>query len=231
MTDLIEAPEATTDIVTFNLASMTEKVSALVILTDADEAAATEGQRTIKARIDDIKAEDKPHIENAHKAHIGLTQALKAKVAPLEGLIDLIRGKLVAYQDVKRKEAMRLQVIAIEKAKKDADDMKLLEAGLHEAMGDKEAAIAVLETPTVVVVPLVKEAKVAGVSYSDHWTAELVDKAAFIRHVGANADQLTYLECIAFSLKGLNDLASQVKDTCVIPGLTITKKQRQTLRG
>lgn len=108
---------------------------------------------------------------------------------------------------------------------------RLEEAAALEAEGRREEAEQVLdEEPALIEAPIAPPPtpKVAGVSMREKWTAEVTDKAAFVRAVAANPSLLGLVDANAGAL---NQMASALKSDLKIPGVNVRREQVVSARG
>lgn len=127
-----------------------------------------------------------------------------------------------AVREAQEAEARRLQEEAATNAAK-ADE--LAAAGNIEAAADladqaAEQLHAAAETAAVasmvVAAPVIAETpKVSGVSFRDHWTADVLDKMALVRFVASNEH---FAHVLDVNLGALQKIAAAQKETFAIPG-------------
>lgn len=202
-----------------------EKADGLAI---ADEGSYTLGAdwlgavKALRARIADFFD---PQVQEAHKRHKWLVAKKAEAETPLVTAETVIKRKMVAFST----EQERLRREAEEKARQEAlkaeEDRRLAEAAALEqlatATGDESYAAeaeALIQAP--VEAPAVKVAStmpvVAGISYTERWSAVVVDKKRLIAFVAANPD---YLNLLDVNLPAANALARGLKANMKIPGL------------
>lgn len=165
------------------------------------------------------------HIDRAHKAHKALVAEKQNAEAPLKDAETIIKRSLGAYdaeQERIRHEAERLAQI---QARKDAETRAIAEAAALEreahATGDADMlaeAHEIIAAPIVVPTVSIPKAtpKVAGIAYSETWSAEVTDLHALVCYV---AQHPQYLPLLSANMPTLNGQARSLKAHLRIPGV------------
>ena len=158
-----------------------------------------------------------PVIKRAHEAHKAAVAAKKSVEAPLTEAESIIKRGLSAWQAEedrrRREEEARLAAIA----RREEEERRLAEALHAEAMGEPDLAEAIISEP--VVAPVVRVAptpKINGVSFSQVWSAEVIDMAALVRFVAINPAMINLVQP---NLTALNAMARAQKSALNIPGV------------
>jgi len=136
--------------------------------------------KTMRKRVADAFG---PIVKAAHEAHKVAKGKMTEAEAPLDVAESTVKRLMVDYdreQERLRQEAQREAEAAARKAE---EDRMLAEAEALAKGGEGEAADAVLESPVVAPPVIVAKATpaVAGISYREQWTYQVVDLAAVPR--------------------------------------------------
>lgn len=202
-----------------DLATVFKQKSATIMIVDgAMLERAGNIAKQIKENIKAITAGMKPHKDNAYKTWKDLCVTENESIAPFQEAMDLIKPKIIAYQDEqqaiadekqRQDEADQRQWDADEKKK--LEDEKIAEAVKLEASGDYEKAAEVLEAPiedpTPIYVPPPLKQKAAGAGISKKWKARMVDFSKV-------EDRFK-----TFDQKAANQFATALKKNAKAPGI------------
>jgi len=204
------------------------RAAALVIATHEQYSRAGEFLRAIKGLRNTIAETFRPHISRAHEAHRALVAEQKKAEAPLIDAETILKAKLVSYDEeqerIRRQEEARLRNLA----RQEEERRHLEQAAAMEreaaATGDTQLqaeAEALLDTPIETPVVSVEKAtpKVAGLSYSERWSAVVTDKTKLVAYVAANPQ---YLNLVDANMPALNGLARSLKQAMAVPGVQAT---------
>lgn len=184
--------------------------------------------RDLKAAEKRVDERLRPIIDNAHKAHKGLTTFFAEVVAPIREAYRAIESKCIAFEDAQRRKAAEAERIAQENARKAEEERLLREAVAADEAGDKKGAAEILEAPVEVPTISVKPAVavVKGVGSSGTWIAEVTDLSLLVKHVAANCDKdpglLAYLDAAG---PALNSVAKAQKSALRLPGVRAVEKR------
>lgn len=221
-----------------------ERAAALAITTPESYVSAGELLKGIKALRAKIAETFDPHIKRALEAHRALVAERRAAEDPLTAAEGVIKGKLVAY-DAEQERLRRLEEQRVREEARRQEEIRRLEeaAELERQARERQAQAALLvddeiaqqiaqqeaaelqtqaeatiaepvEAP-VVFVPKATP-KVAGISYRETWSAQVVDAMALIRHVAAHPEHANLLTP---NTTALNGLARSLRQSMAIPGV------------
>jgi len=162
--------------------------NALFINGNNDLRIAADYQQQAKSEIRVIEAAFKPHKDNAFKAHKDLVAAEKEQLAPFKSVINILKPKIIAYQNQQEAIAEKARQAAVAKqrqaeaeAKQAAENEKEAQVAKLMEAGDIDKAEAVMDAPTPqpvdTYVPEVKQEKVAGAGTRKTWKARVLDAA------------------------------------------------------
>lgn len=208
-----------------------ERASLITIDSEPAFVRAADLLRDIKTLRKEIEEHHAPIVSAALAAHRAAVAARKKLDEPLDQAEREIKRRMGDYQTeqdrLRRVEQARLEAEA--RAREEA--RRLEEAAALEAAGQREEAEQVLaEEPAILDVPVAAPPvpKVAGVSMRDRWTAEVVDKGAFVRAVAANP---ALLALVAPDAAALNRMAQALKGELKIPGVRVRRESIVAARG
>jgi len=179
---------------------------------------AGEELRAIKAKYKTLEDRRKAITGPMDKAKKEVMDLFRKPLETLEKAEAALKGTMLTYSreqqriaDEKRREA--------EKAAEEERQRLAAEAAEAEKEGDIAGAIAIQTAATMVTasVPEVQQqTKLAGITTTTRWRAELVDKAEFVRHALETPE---FWECVQIDMKPLNQMATALKDKLNIPGV------------
>jgi hypothetical protein len=179
-----------------------EQARAVVIKDNAgygDATAMLKRVALIRKRAVEFFAPMKAAAVRAHKAILDQEKQVLAPLVEAEGYIKLAVAHYAEAQErIRRAEELRLR----EEARLAEETRRLEEAAAAERAGDKEAAQAIIEAPvaTPVVTLASSTPKVAGLSYRETWSFEIVDANAIPREY--LVPDMTRIGQVARALKG-----------------------------
>lgn len=168
----------------------------------------TELGKAINARINAIRNYFKPMKQAADATKQRILDKEKAAIGPLDALLERVSREMVAWdqeQERKRREAER----------KLNEEAQRKAAELAASNGDAEEAREIISATPPVIVPKATP-KVDGVSYTDRWSAEVMDLKSLCLAVGQGKQPLTLIQA---NLPALNGMARSLKTAMQIPGV------------
>lgn len=181
----------------------------------------------IKALRKEVDATFDPNIRrwlDGHRAAIADKRKAETPLADAETILKRGLGAYDTEQERLQREAER---IAQELARKAAEDAALAEAAALEieaaATGDvalQQAADDIIATPVVVPTVSVAKAtpKVAGISYTETWKAEVTDFGALVQFIAAHP---VYLPLLAVNATAMNQQARSLRSSLQLPGVKV----------
>lgn len=193
----------------------------LVIDTDEDFRAAglfLVNLKTYQKRVTEIFAPVVKATHEAHKAAVAQREKLLAGATEAERIL---KAAVVTYerQQSAGREALRRQQEAI--AHQQADLSREATATALEQAGQTQAAEAVRAAPAapVVLPPAPPAPSAPGLSFREHWSAEVTDLKALVQAVAAGSQPL---DLLLPNDAALNALARSLKSSLQIPGVRAT---------
>ena len=183
--------------------------------------------KAYQARVHEIFA---PIIKAAHDAHKVALAQRDSLLGGAQAAERILKGAMVAYEQQQRAEDERRRQEQDRIAREQAEAMRQATATALDQAGQPQAAEAVRRAPSapVVLPPAPAPPTVAGVRFSDHWTAEVTDFAALVQAVASGAQPLHLL---LPNEPALHALARTLKDTFAVPGVRVTKARRAAAGG
>jgi len=179
----------------------------------------------IKRLRKEVDAAFDPIISKAHEAHREACAQKKKAEAPLAEAEQILKRGLVAWdteqERLRREEEQRLQERArVEEEARRAQEAAALETAAN-ATGDEslraEAEQLINEPSAAPAIALPRSTpKVAGLSYRENWTAQVIDLRALCRAI-ADGQQPTTL--VVACQPALNQLARALKAQLRVPGV------------
>ena len=142
----------------------------------------------------------------------------------------LLKGALLAFNAEQARIAGEAQAKADAEAAKEREKLER-QAERADAKGRTAEAEELHSRAQAQVAPVVTSAapKIAGLVGRETWRAEVLDKAALVRHVvEARPDLMALLQV---DQAGLNGLARTLKDALVLPGVRVVKEASIAARG
>lgn len=138
-----------------------------------------------------------------------------------------IKARLTAYRQAEERKRAEKQAAADARARKEREKLEE-RAKKHAEKGNEEKADALIETAIDVQPVAVQVAPVTkGVSSRGTWSAEIIDKRAFIE---AALKDKTVFACIDINLVKLNKLAVMLKEEFDVPGAKASKSTSVAIR-
>jgi hypothetical protein len=197
-----------------------EKARGLVIWTDSIEQDG-EWLAAIGALMKQADAVFDPVIKAAHKSHSAAIAAKRSVTSPLDLAKRLIKAKVLRHQEEERKraaeEAARLQAIADSKD----EEKRLAEAVAAEERDQPKLAEALISEKPVVIMPAVQP-RVAGITPTKRWKAEVTDLLALVQFVAANPE---HLHLVKGDTTQINRTALPMREKCEIPGVRVGREE------
>lgn len=173
--------------------------------------------KTIKGRYKQLEEQRKAITQPMDVAKKQVMELFKKPLEQLEQAEKILKASMLDYQQATARAAAKAQRKLDEAAA--AERARMAEAAkTAEQTGDVGAAIAMQAAAEMVVAPTIQTtpAKVAGISTTIRWSAEVVSKADFLRHALANPE---LLDAVEISQPFLNKLAVAMKDKLNLPGI------------
>ena len=173
--------------------------------------------KTIKGRYKQLEEQRKAITQPMDAAKKQVMELFKKPLEQLEQAEKILKASMLDYQQATARAAAEAQRKLDEAAA--AERARMAEAAkTAEQTGDVGAAIAMQAAAEMVVAPTIQTtpAKVAGISTTVRWSAEVVSKADFLRHALANPE---LLDAVEISQPFLNKLAVAMKDKLNLPGI------------
>ncbi len=196
-----------------------ERARGIQICVPEQHLAACDLLLAIKALRNKAEEHHRPVIAAAHKAHQQALAALERIDGPLAEAEGLIKPKIAAYEDEQKRIEAENQRRADEKARREQEE--LLEAQVQQAEeqgASPEEVQAIIEQPIIVPRPVTAPTfqRVAGVSTSVTWKAEVTDIRALCRAIGEGKAAQTL---VLPNSTALNGMARALKQSFSIPGV------------
>lgn len=185
---------------------------------------AGEELRTIKAKAKALEDRRKAITGPMDKAKKEVMDLFRKPLGVLEKAEAAIKQTMLAYHREQEAKAAAARAEA-EKIAAEAKRQMEEQAREAEASGDVATAAALEVAATAMTaqpIAVAEPAKLTGIATTTRWSAEVVDKVAYIRHVLDNAPEL--IDTIEIDLKPLNQMAVAMKDKMNIPGLKAVPK-------
>lgn len=190
----------------------------LNIISNETYLAGAELRKSVRALDKRIEEFFKPLKQKADEAKRALLDAEKSERGPLLQAIEIIDGKLKAWEReqerLRQEEERRLQ----EEAKKKAEEEALTLAAQLEAEGDNQTAEAIISAP--VEAPQVRVQsfipKVTGLGRRENWVAEVKDLKSLVLAVASGQQPITLLQA---NQTALNGMARSLKGAMKVPGV------------
>lgn len=198
---------------------LTEQAKLLTVQTDGDLLAAGALRATIKGCLKRIDEVCDPVVKAAHAAHKAAVKQKSDLQAPLVTADSTLGQRMAAYHEaqeaVRRQEEARLQA---EETKR-IEDARMADAELAEAVGDTQAATAILEAPVVAAPVRLEATKVEGTSFRKSWEFEIMDPNLIPR------------EYLVVDEKKLRRVVQAMGETAKIPGVRIYSRTITSTRS
>ncbi len=135
----------------------------------------------------------------------------------------LLKGKLLAYQNEQDRIARELQAEADALAKKEQEKLDR-RAAKAEAKGKAEKAEALRRVAETTTAPVIESAapKLSGIATRETWKAEVTDKALLLKHIVNERPDL--LPLVEINQSALNAQARSLKNELDLPGVEVKKE-------
>jgi hypothetical protein len=210
-----------------------DKARAIEIVDQASYERASQSLLDIKALTDQVHETFDPICQKADKAHKEAVAQRKKHLAPLETARAIIGQRRAVYEEeqrrIEREEQRRLEA----EARKAAEEEQLAAAIAAEAAGASAAEVEAIvnEEPVQAPMPVATQRvqRVAGVSTTTSYSAEVYDIRAFLKWVGEQPGARAMF--VDVRAPTLNKMATAMKDSFRIPGCRLVKKSGVRTRG
>jgi hypothetical protein len=175
-----------------------------------------------------------PVVKKAHEAWKAAVALRKQVDDPLdEAEFTVKRAMGTWFQESERKRKQEQERLAAEAKKRQEDDV-LAKAGAMEKAGNAEGAEAIINAPVVAPAVVLPKAQAAGISTREVWSAEVYDKAAFLKGIveemGRSAEAQA-LELVIPNMTALNGMARALKSGMSVPGVRAVKTTSMAARA
>jgi hypothetical protein len=174
------------------------QADAIVVVSKETRISAGEYLRNIKYMQSEVENTFDPIIEKAHLTHKEACQQKKKYFEPLVEAEKILKGKVIEWEVKQEKAALEEQARLI-----------------------KEKGV---DAPRVVADSI----KVAGQSFREVWTAEVVDFPAFVKSVAEGKSPISLLQ---FNQSAGNKAATAIKDSMAYDGLRFKSEKKMTASG
>lgn len=171
--------------------------------------------KALKSLRKEIEESYKPSLDKIRLAEKTLRDEMKSRLAPVDEAEAKIKQLMLAYDKAEQERIRKEREIALEEAKKRAEEEKARQVEALKMAGLEDIADQVKEVDPVVSIELPKQEKVAGISYRKNYRAEVVDLKELVKAV---ADGNAPLSTVMANEKVLNQFAKAMKEEFVIPG-------------
>lgn len=174
--------------------------------------------RTIKAKAKALEERRKAITGPMDQAKKEVMDLFRKPLEVLEKAEAALKRTMIAYQQAEEAKAAAARAEAEKAAAAERAEMAR-QAREAEESGDvaTAAALEVAATAITTHVEVAEPAKLAGVATTKRWSAEVVDKVAYIRHVLDHAPEL--IDTVEIVMKPLNQMAVAMKDKLNLPGI------------
>jgi hypothetical protein len=223
--DDIELPEdEEVKLATRDALTLKEQAQALTV-TNADEyQAAGRFVQSVRTLADRIKAYWKPKKQSIREAGQQIIDAEKEQLVPVVDADALVTAAMLAWKrrDDARMASERQEAEA--KARREEEDKRLSLAQRAEKAGQPEKAEAILNRPSLVILPPAPKptAAPAGFVVKERWKANVVDILALEEFVGKRPE---FANLLLANPVALGQLATSTKGTMHIPGVEFAPEE------
>lgn len=172
-----------------------------------------------------------PIIKKAHEAHKEAVAQKKKIEAPLTEAEGIVKPRLAAYHEEQERKAREEQARLQAELNKKAEEEKLQLALRAEGMGSSAQAEAILAQPVITEKVVVGNfaPKVAGISFRETWSAEVLDEDAFFKGV---FEGVIPRAAVSINTTFLNQQARSLKASMKYPGVCVSvTKNTASSRG
>jgi lysozyme family protein len=136
-----------------------------------------------------------------------------------------LRREINTFTTHQREVAAKLQAKALADAEKKVAKIEE-KIAVAEASGNLAKVEQLMEKQAAVSAPVITAPKIEGLRTVGRWTAKVVDKAAFLAHVGNDA---TLLDAVEVSESKLSAVGRQTGGKAIIPGVKFTFVEKEGL--
>ena len=204
--------------------------SAVITITDNESYIAGGERRKAAARF--IKAAHEKFDSDilvAHNHHKSLVAKLREIIAPVGTWMKKVDRQLLDYDTEQENIRLEAEAKAREQARKIEEERKLAEAIVLEAQGDKKESEQVMSEPVYVPPVVIQKTvpKVQGVSYTERWRGECIDKVALIKAAAIDPQLCALLKPDDVAI---NQMARSLRDSFLISGCRAIKEKTDSGR-
>lgn len=193
--------------------------TALALVIDGPEMLeiAADDLRSIKTKISELEDRRKAITAPMDASKKSVMELFSKPTEVLKQAETAIKTAILTYQTEQQRIAAAAQRAADAAAEAERLRMQAA-AAIAEDAGDVDTAVAIQSASQMMVanVPIAAPRKVAGISTTVRWSAEVTDKAAYIAHVLTNLD---LIDTINIDLTALNRMAVALKGNLNYPGI------------
>ncbi len=201
------------------MAPLLERAKAIQVVDEATFREATEAVVQCKRAARWVEENFGDARKAAHEAWKAITKAITRLTEPIEGAATTFSRKANGWREAENRRIEAEARKAEEAARKKADEEKLAIAADLDANGLHDAADRVLEEPTIVAPPVVREVpKVEGATFKENWTWELTDKVALVKAIAEGKLSADLLEVARGPMTAL---VKATKGKVVIAGVRV----------
>lgn len=135
----------------------------------------------------------------------------------------ILKAKILAFQNEQERIARELQAKVDEEARKEREKLEK-KAAKAEAKGKEDKAEELREEAETRVAPMITSAapKLEGIATRKTWKVKVTDKQALLKHIVHVRPDL--LPLVKIDLSGLNAQARSLKGELVLPGLEVSEE-------
>ena len=215
MTQVIEIPSEQ------SLARISNPIlaTALALVIDSPEMLeiAADDLRSIKTKIAELESRRKEITTPMDAAKKSVMDLFSKPTDVLKQAESAYKNAILTYQSEQERIAAAAQRAADAAAEAERKRMEAA-AVVAEESGDVETAVAIQMASEMMVsnIPLAAPSKVAGISKTVRWSAEVIDKVAYLKHVLANPE---LIDTVNVDLTSLNRMAIALKGNLNYPGI------------
>jgi hypothetical protein len=173
-------------------------------------------------------------IKRAHESHKEVIAARDKHRVPLLEFEKAAKQKMASYHEeqerIRRAEQLRIEA----ELRKQEEEARLAEAIVLEDMGEPDEAEAVLAAPSTQAVVQVASAapKVAGISYTDHWSAEVDSLYKFVMWAVREQNAVGLINAYLLpNMPAFNKSAGALKSLMSMPGVRAVNKPTPNVRS
>lgn len=183
------------------------------------------GIKSLRKKLEETFAEPKKKADEAKKA---ILDAMKGIDEPLSAAEQIIKEKIGQFYDAENERQVQEYADKMLAAKRNAEEMRRLEANALRETGEEDAADALMASDLLISpLPRPNPTKMDGVSVSERWSAEIVNKDLFLEFVVKNKE---WRHLVSVNTTEANKLATAQKESFSIPGLRAVSKRVVSVR-